>query len=152
MEECSEIVKKKPSRRKCIIAATILLSVFTGYIYLVLTWEQKSDPINESIIRQAAAKTRYLNKEPNELTDEDFAKITSLQLQHSELSDIKLLDKFISLEYLTLEGSIFSKKGSPKWMTFLAKLGILDLSDRTYIDLSPLENHVNLKKLYIKTS
>ena len=46
MEESSEIVediKKKPARRKYIIAAVIvLLCILAGYIYRVMTWQSES--------------------------------------------------------------------------------------------------------------
>ena len=41
-------------------------------------------------------------KDPNELTDEDFAKITKFLLKEKELSDIKLLDKFTNVQKLYL--------------------------------------------------
>ena len=66
---------KKLFWRKYIIAAVIIfLCIFAGLIYRTMTWESKPDPASERIIREAVST--ILNKDPNELTDEDFARIT----------------------------------------------------------------------------
>ena len=70
--------QKKTSRKKCIIAAVsiILLCVIAGLTYRASTWtrvDSESKKASEAIIRQAAAK--QISKDPNNLTDEDFAKI-----------------------------------------------------------------------------
>ena len=95
MEESSEIViesKKKPALKKYILAAVIIfLCIFAGYIYKVITWEPKSDPASEVIIRRFAAKE--LNKNPNKLTDKDFARVTELSIDHQKLYDIKNCSK-----------------------------------------------------------
>ena len=138
--------EKKQSRRKYIIAAVILLLIIT--FALVLNWfnkEQKPDPVSESIIRAEAAV--QLNKDPNKLTDEDFARITELRLDRVELVEIELLKKFMNLQLLQLSQINYPANEIPKWMSLMAKLGIFDIDKRFALDLSPLEKLHNLEML-----
>lgn len=154
MEEPSEIVKdilKKTSRGlrqkwRYTIAAVVLLLIISSLVYIWLTQEKlKPDPASEKIIRESAAS--ILNKDPNELTDEDFAKLTEFYLFAFELSDIKLLEKFTNLKSLDFLCLRFPQKDIPKWMKLISKLGIFDLNDRFYINLSPLKNLTKLQRL-----
>ncbi len=143
--------EKKPSRKKYLIPAVIILCILAGLIYRAITWESKPDPASEKIIRQAAAAqlTTDTNNpiDPNTLTDEDFVKITELRIEYHELSDIKLLEKFTNLQTLFLFNIRFPKKDIPSWMKMLSKLGIFNLSERFNIDLSPIRNLTNLQAL-----
>ena len=91
--------KKKPSRRKYIIAAGFILLIGI-FVLLFHIWEPKYDPASEAVIHEAAAE--ILKKDPNELTDDDFAKITAMKLQGEILADIKLLEKFTNLQELSI--------------------------------------------------
>ena len=127
---------------------------------------RKPDPASEKIIREAAAA--QLGKDPNELTDEDFAKITELSIgertqsilsmydegdsfkyAYNKLSDIRLLDKFTNLKILYLGSIDVSTDKIPKWMLLLSKLGIFNLEKRFSFDLSPLEKLSHLEKLQV---
>lgn len=90
-----------------------------------------------------------LNKEFNDLTDEDFAKITKFELKFKQLSYIKLLEKFTNLHVLDLGYIRYPDKNIPKWMKYLAKYGIFNLDEKFAIDLSPLKNLSALKKLQL---
>ncbi|MBN1972374.1 MAG: leucine-rich repeat domain-containing protein [Sedimentisphaerales bacterium] len=141
--------EKKPSRRKYIIAACIILCVLAGYVYWVMTYTHvyyESQKQSKIIIRKIAAK--QLNKDPNELTDEDFATINELLIEDSEITDIKLLDKFTNLQklFISTKGQVYVNT-IPTWKLILYKLGIIDPAIRIPIDLSPLENLSNLKTL-----
>ena len=128
----------------------LLLSIFTSLVFIFLMQEPKPDPASEKIIRNwAAAK---FDKDPNELTDEDYESFTSFLLFVIELSDIRLLEKFTNLQQLGLADIRFPKKEIPKWMEILSKLGIYDLNKRFTIDLSPLEKLHNLKQLTIQNT
>ena len=71
--------KKKQSGRKCtFITIALLLLIFAALVFILLTQEQKPDPASEKIIRQAVAE--QFGKYPNDLTDEDFAKITEFKI------------------------------------------------------------------------
>jgi Leucine-rich repeat (LRR) protein len=141
-------IQKIPSKWKYIITAiTLLFLIFTAFLYALLTDEPKPDPASEKIIREAAAK--QLGKDPNELTDEDFTKITTFYLSGKELFDIKLLEKFTNLKELDFHKINFPKDKIPKWMKFLAKLGIFDLKSRFTLDLSPIGNLHKLESIYI---
>lgn len=165
MEESSENVienKKKAARRKYIIAAGfVLLCIIVGYFFKVMTWQSESQKASETIIRQVVAK--QLNKDPNYLTNEDFAKITKLKiieseigpgsavlLKNVEISDIKFLKIFTNLESLDLTSITYPQVTIPKWMKIMAKLGIFDLDERFSIDLSPLKKLSHLQSLFIK--
>ncbi len=154
--------KNKLLWRKYQLAAVIILFLITAsWVFILLTQERKPDPASEKIIRKAAAG--QLNKDPNELTDEDFAKITQLNIdpillidvliiENSEiksvyLSNVNLLEKFVNLQELEFTYVLYPQERIPKWMKFLARYGVIDLSDRFYIDLKPLENLTNLTKI-----
>lgn len=151
----------KLSLRKYIIAAGIvLLLIIPVLIFILLPHNPKPDPASEKIIREVAAK--QLNKDPNELTDEDFAEITKFILAEDdpsklplkiflpiELSGIKTLEKFTNLNMLGMNRICYSKNAIPKWMKVLSKLGIVDLSERLTLDLSPLGKINTLEQLYI---
>jgi len=143
------IKDKKSSKRKYIIAAfVIFLCIFAGLTYRAMTWEPKPDPESERVIRRFAAE--QLNKDPNELTDTDFAKITTFSfseinangapvLTNKEITDIKLLGKFINLQDLTLGVVHLPVNRIPEWMKVLAKFGVYDLEEKYALDLSPLD-------------
>lgn len=144
-----------------ILVIFLFLLIIAALVFIFLTQEQKPDPASEKIFREAAAK--QLNKDPNELTDEDFAKITKLTIWGLEyygrpdenpykLSNIKPLEKFTNLQELYLSGIVFPQKDIPRWMKILAKFGILDLDERFTIDLSPLAKLRNLERLEISYS
>ncbi len=119
--------------------------IIAALVFSLFQQEVKSDPASEKIIREAAAKK--LNKDPNDLTDEDFALITEFNLSSKELSDIKLLEKCTNLQELNLMGTKFPNNKIPGWMKTLAKLGIFDVSKRYTIDLLPLNRLINLQIL-----
>ncbi|MBN2590403.1 MAG: hypothetical protein JXA96_11120, partial [Sedimentisphaerales bacterium] len=61
-------------------------------------------------------------------------------------------EKFVNLQELGFVGVRSSQENIPKWMKFLARYGIIDLTDRFYIDLKPIENLTNLKKINFTSS
>jgi Leucine-rich repeat (LRR) protein len=68
---------KSPIKYK--LAAVILILLITPVlIFMLLSQQQKPDPVSEIAIR--AVVSQRLHKEPNEITDEDFAKISALYL------------------------------------------------------------------------
>ncbi len=150
--------QKKPPHLGYKIAAVFVLCILAGYIYLVITWTPhvnlESQRANAAIIRKDIAY--YINKDPNEdpndLTQEDFAQATFLDLFIKELSDIKELSKLTNLEELALRYVKYPQQEIPKWMKTLAKYGLIDLKKKYAIDLSPLKNLSKLKKLYFETS
>ena len=104
--------QKKPSRRKYIIPAVIILCILVGYIYLVVTWtpaDSESKKASDAVIRQIAAV--QLNKDPNDLTDEDFAQIREFtltlrahiaaKLLNKEPNDLTNEDTYQILDYIT---------------------------------------------------
>ena len=147
-------VKKNPSHRRYIFAViSILLLIAASLVFIYFKQEQKSDPDSEKMIREAAA--RQLRKDPNELTESDFAQIKELSFSiHRriedlpyQLSDIRMLKKFTSLQKLNLDMIDLRYKEIPKWMKILAKAGILDLNKKYAIDLSPLKKLPDLQEL-----
>ncbi len=154
-----QTVKKKSSRRKYIIVIGIIFCILGVYVYWLTTWRSENSLLqkeSEILIRKIAA--RNLQKEPDQLNDEDFSKVTRLIIgEHewssapliTELADIKLLEKFTNLEILSLGRIIYPKKGTPKWMIILSKYGFFDIKKRFALDLSPLAKLQNLKSLTI---
>ncbi len=161
---------KKLLNRKHTLAAVFLLFMITAaLVFIYFTQESKPDPASEAIIRKVTAEqllkesigtknpilkwvaqqTKFDMKDPNELTDPDFAQITELIISEKKLNDIKLLEKFTNLQELSLNSISFPEEHIGLCMTFLTKLGIIDLKKRFRIDLSPLENLSNLHQLFI---
>jgi Leucine-rich repeat (LRR) protein len=158
--------KKKKSFliRSIFIAAVISFLLIAVIVFSALGQEQKPDPFSEAIIRKVAARVlsneSNIHKEPNDLTDEDFSKITELRLGLSqvsssltspsqELADIKILEKCSNLKTLRLENINYPKQAIPIWMEILSKFGIYDLKKRFTIDLRPIENLHSLQLLQI---
>ena len=152
-EEYSKInnAKQKSSLGKYLIIILIVLCIVAGYIYKIITWEPKPDLISEKIIYSRVANS--LDKDINDVTDEDFTKIFKLSIGNKlefeiiELSDIRKLEKLTNLQNLTLRCIRFSQKDIPSWIKMLADLKIINLSDRFNIDLSPIEKLLNLQTL-----
>jgi Leucine-rich repeat (LRR) protein len=158
---------KKYSHRKYIIAAAVILLFITSALVLfVFTQTRKPDPVSEKIIREATAA--QIGKDPNSLTDEDFAKITELSIgdrsqtivamydegdsfkyAYNKLVDIRLLNKFTNLQTLYLGSIDVPTDEIPKWIHLFSKLGIFDLEKRFSFDLSPLEKLSHLEKLQV---
>lgn len=136
-----------------VVKALFILLVITVLAYISLTQksEYKADPASEKIICEIAAKE--LKKDPNDLTDEDFTKITFLGVSTFSatkgLADIKLLKKFTNLKLLSLENISYPQNSIPKWMFVLSKFGILNLEKRFALDLSPIRKINTLETLYI---
>ncbi len=158
---------KKSYHLRYIISVVILLLIIAALMFSFFNWEQKSDPASEKVIREAAAVEIYRNnfviKDPNDLNDDDFAKIKYLDFSMqtystpyrqmgddiTRLSDIKLLEKFTNLEKLVFGEIRLPEVEIPKWMEILAKLGIYDLDKKFVFDLSPLKKLHNLQYLVL---
>ncbi|MBN2589851.1 MAG: hypothetical protein JXA96_08305 [Sedimentisphaerales bacterium] len=165
--ESQNMQKKKSSLRRYRLFAVILVTgIVAGYIYSVAAWKSESQKVSEKLIRKAAAY--QLNKKPDDLTDEDFAKVTTLIIENYdttellqkkvELYDITFLEKFVNLQELDISNITLPKPDIPKWMVILAKLHVFDLYKKYHkhymnkylIDLSPLENlsHLEVIRLF----
>ena len=143
--------KNKPSRRKYIIAAGIILLLITPVlVFIFLSQNQKPDPASEKIIRGIAAV--QLNKNPNDLNDEDFATITELTIITRELSDIRILKKFINLQKLYLISIRFPEDKIPIWMNLLGKIGLISKMKVELIDFEILEKLPELHTLLLNAT
>ncbi len=157
------MIEKNTSRRKYIIAAIcVVLFMIVALVVAALNNKSKPDPESEKIIREEAAKK--LNKDPNELTDEDYAIFNSvsinayggpsplddlsfLDIPVYVLSDIKLLEKFTNLQTLEMYSININLGRTPEWKKILRKFGI-NITSGVVIDLTPLEGLTNLQMLY----
>lgn len=132
---------EKKSSLRIYLLAVVLFCIVAGLIFRVLSWtpvDSETQKASEAVIRRLAAE--QLNKDPNDLTDEDFTKFTHLILSSKqELNDIKLLEKFVNLQKLTIAYMVIPKRDLPQWMTVLGKFGVFDLDERASLDLSPLK-------------
>jgi hypothetical protein len=152
-------IKKKLYCRYRIILALVFLVFIIVFFVALHNQDLKPDPISEYKIRQEA--TQFIGKVPDELTDEDFAKITKFRLGtpeffagreasiSRELSDLRLLEKFTNLQELCLEKINYPSTAIPKWMFVMGKFGLFDINKRFSIDLSPIEKLYSLQKLSI---
>ena len=166
LERQTEIQKETPRRlrhgwRYIIAAVLIPLVIIAALVFILVTQGQKPDPLSDKLIREALARelriTAHIKKDPNDFTERDFAEITifgySVQNKSGsssvwpELSDIKILEKFINLKELHLNSIRIPDHKVSKVMALLGKLGILMPPEKNYLDLSPLENLANLETL-----
>jgi len=139
---------KKPSRRKYIIAVgIILLLIMPVLIFILLSQNPKLDPASEQIIREIAAA--QLNKDPKELTDADFATILELRIVNVELSDIRILKKFINLQKLYLISIRFPEDKIPLWMNLLGKIGLISKMKVELLNFEILEKLPQLHTLFL---
>ena len=154
----------KPTRRKVFIVVFVVFLVVASVVYILSIDQDRSDPASEKVILEAAAKE--IKKAPSQLTDEDFAQITELRIntatilnfsskpviQYPSIADTKLLKKFTNLRELEFNHVFRPKEKIPKWMKLLARLGIITLEDKSFLDLKPLENLTHLRLLYLSYS
>jgi len=124
----------------------ILLSIPIIFYILI---KPKYDPMSDEVILKAAAD--QLNKNPDELTSDDFAKITELSFTGYGLTDIGMIKNFTNLRELDLWACL-QEKTLPRWMNLLGKWGLIDLSTKRSIDLSPLRKLVGLRSLDLSYS
>ena len=121
---------------------------------------------NADLIREAIA--RHIDKKPDELTNEDYSNVTSLNLGSSEISDLEPIKQLGNLEELYIGGSQVSKLESIKQLTSLKRLGLgstnvsdldpikqltkleyLDLSGTQVSELEAIKGLTNLQTLYL---
>jgi Leucine-rich repeat (LRR) protein len=165
-ESLSKSGNKKPFRLKLIISAAVLLLIVITVFVFILIEQNKPDPFSVEVIHKAVA--RQLNKSLNEISEADYAEITELCIaqktmqqqiaghgpseiySQGELADLKLFKKFVNLEYLDISYLSYPQKKLPNWLSLLAKLGIYNVSNKTSIDLEPLQDIPKLQKLKIR--
>ena len=94
----NKIIKKSPGRKFRLIFISFIFVILLFSLPLIIksTYPSKSDIVIKQVIAEK------LNKDPNELTKDDFIKVTKLNISGKELSDIRLLKKCINLEELSL--------------------------------------------------
>ncbi len=169
-EKINDRQNQYANRRYILAAVCVVLLVIVALVFAIYSGEPKPDPESERVIRHFAARQLYeetgLKKDPNDLVNEDFAKIkaisitlnigdessfywaTTSKLKFGELSDITLLEKFTNLQELELFIR-YPESKIPKLMKYLAKLGVFDLKEKYAIDLSPIQNLTALKSLHL---
>ena len=154
---------KKSTIWKSIIETVIALALISAILlYTALSEEPKSDPVSEQLLRKASAA--QLDKNVDELTNEDFAKITELYLDKREsvtisqlnvkaskftnsgIIDLKFLEKFTNLKKLRLLPISYVRDDLPKWMILLAKCHILNIEEKSHLDLGPLRKLSKLEE------
>ncbi len=140
--------QKQFSKKKLLfIAVCFVLLMIVALVVAALNQEPKPDPESERVILEIAAKT--LNKDVNDLTNEDFASITNLSIFGKELCDITAIEKFTNLKELKLETILYPRQKIQNWVMFLAKLRIINIMKKYKYDLSPLENLSKLERIQL---
>jgi hypothetical protein len=99
---------------------------------------------NAAIVRKAIAS--QLKKKPDELTKEDYKKITLLALDAKAMSDLTPIKELINLQKLDLSGTKVSDLTPIKELTDLQRL---DLSRTSVSDLTPLKELKGLQSLFL---
>jgi Leucine-rich repeat (LRR) protein len=146
----NEDIKEPFLQRHKRAAVTIsLIAIVVSFIALFIlmpggvSYQKRSD-FN---IRQSIAES--LGKSIDDLTKDDFLKVTKLDITGSTLINVKLLRKCVNLQELKLKHIRFPKTDVPKWMIVMEKLHINLSEKKSFIDLSSLEKLPNLHKLEI---
>ena len=101
-KDLSEMKTKIHSYQLLIICTVIIYGIFAQQSFASQTQYN-----NETIIREMAART--LSKLPDDLKEEDFNKITELEIRNIELTDITYLEKFTNLQKLDIQNIRFPK-------------------------------------------
>lgn len=96
----------------------------------------------DGLIREAIA--RQLGMKLGQLTDANFAALTTLDLQGMEISDISSLSSLTSMRRLILSGTQVSDLGALRGLSDLTRL---DIRDTPVADVAPLSSLVNLEFL-----
>ncbi len=165
-EQLNNDKRNKSIKLKLLIFVIFLLLITITAFVVIFLEQNKPDPFSVEVIHKAVA--RQLNKNADEITDADYAEISELCIAQKtmqqeiaghgpteiytqgELADLKLFKKFVNLEYLDISYLSYPQKKLPKWLSFLAKLGIYNVSNKTSIDLEPLKDIPKLRKLKIQ--
>ncbi len=160
-EKTSELKKKNSIWQRYKVAAILILFCLVSvYIYAIMTWKSESEKNSEEIIRKNAAI--ILEKKDKQLTNDDFAAIKILDIKFSgingvksfgvQLSDIKLLEKFINLQELHLNNIRVPNQKFSSIKALLEHLKIVKYPTIEYLDLSPLKKLTKLEILTLKHS
>ena len=103
--------------------------------------KEESAKVIEAAIRKAAKKPT------GELTKADYEKVTRMNLENNQLTDVKGLEKLTKLTWLRLyDNKLTSVKGLEK----LTQLKVLSLADNQLTDVKGLEKLTWLKELYLQ--
>ncbi len=133
------------------VAAILLLCFLSVYIYHAYRWystfDMKCQKQSEKVLRQVIAE--QLGKNPDDLVAQDFAEITTLNIEKKQLYDIELLKECYKLQKLTFRDITIPQINSPVLITALAKLKVVRNPKRVFIELKILENLIDLEVLRI---
>ena len=144
--------------RNVISVTSICLSAL-----LLMSGCRRKEP-DAAIVRKAVASE--LKKKPKNVTEGDYAKVITLDLSGSLLSDLTLLKELNNLQKIYLGGTAVSdlspikalinlqdlrlsdtKVSDPTPLKSLINLLMLDLAGTAVSDLSPLKELINLQEL-----
>jgi len=125
--------------RHLIASTAILLSAL-----LLISGCRRKEP-DAAIVRKAVATK--LKKKPKDVNEADFAKVTSLALSRSQLSDLTPLKELNKLQDLTLSGAVAVFDLTP--LKGLKSLRSLNLDYTAIFDLTPLKELTGLQELYL---
>jgi hypothetical protein len=150
--------QKKSSGRKYIFAAVIFLFIIIGSLVFTFYAREEPDYISDSVFRKLVSE--QLNKNPKDLTDEDFAKVKNISLagfsfwtNSSSGTLFKRSDNTITVRFSTKrEDNSYINFELPIHISFLSKLGI-KIKNRKYLfDLKTLEKLTNLQNLNLSSA
>ncbi|MEN6373055.1 MAG: leucine-rich repeat domain-containing protein [Armatimonadota bacterium] len=115
----------------------------TGALAYIMGNENDSDIVRSAIARQ-------LDKKPEELTKDDYSKITDLGLSRSFISSLTPLKGLTQLQKLWLDGSTQVSDITP--LEGLTRLQILWLNSTHVTDITPLKGLTQLQKLVLNVT
>jgi hypothetical protein len=149
-QEQKGIKKKHLSRKSKLLIVLAVFFLINLIIYKPFTpspAQKRHQQESQKVILKAIAA--QLNKKPENLTSNDFTNIEELRITNEVITDIKPLTKLKNLQTLILGSLKLPEIELTKQEKFLAKLHLLNPSDREYLDLNPLKKLTSLQTLCI---
>jgi Leucine-rich repeat (LRR) protein len=134
----SSLKRKGTDMRHLIAFTAILLSAL-----LLLGGCRRKEP-DAAIVRQAVAS--QLKKKPEDINEADYAKVTSLSLSGSSLSDLTPIKELKNLQSLYLDETQVSDLTPLKDLRGIQRL---HLTMTKVSDLTPLKELKGLQKLFL---
>jgi Leucine-rich repeat (LRR) protein len=150
--------QKKSSGRKYIFAAIIFLFIIIGSLVFTFYAREEPDYIIDAVVRKLVSE--QLDKNPKDLTDEDFAKVKNFSLagfsfwtNPSSGTLFQRSSNTITVRFSTKrEDNSYINFELPIHISFLSKLGI-KIKNRKYLfDLRMLEKLSNLQNLNLSSA
>ena len=143
-------------RKYLAVICFLIVAAFVVSIFYIL--QQEPDKISEEVVRKLVSV--QLNKNPKDLTNEDFAKITEFTIygfkvyrDSSKVSFQRSGNKLSVIFYARQYGTPYSMSFDlPVYTAFMSKLGFNNKNEKYFFDLNALKKIPNLRSLNVRST